>query len=296
MSISTGPGLAGRTTSNNNKMKNWIKVGYEDIVLSPDVTGMGCTQVLSIHLNGCGKPKPFTLFDFDGTLFDTMKNWWEAGLRTATFFDLAFSPESIQISAFDWETGHVPMSYENRRHFGILEGVKEKEMWDTLASFLTEREEINPSRMFPGAKKLLAAIRDMNFQPVIVTSNSVHDIRAMITREMGEGFIVDVIRVKGLNKALVLSHLYQQFDMSNLLSKRQRRMYFFGDSVADILSAEGTPVRAIGVYRASRHRFADSGSRFSWSDHQARMRKAGAHAIITHSQMPRYGDFIDRDR
>ncbi len=281
-----------------SKETKYLEVPFSVTGLSSAVPGLDMTPIKIWNTRG-GKPQLLTAIDFDGTLFDTFHNWWKAVKKTALHFGASADFVEHRMLAFSaFETGRTSLTSNTKELFGIPNSTRDEEMWKTLHRFVMQEEERNPSKMFPGAIRLLNMANRIGVQPVVVTSNMIHDVPTMIARATGI-LDVGVVRVAGLDKSKALKFLagYQHKiglrHHFRVLSDRGCSVLYFGDSCSDIFSVRDcnadnpkTCVHPVYVHRSKYWRRGLPG-RFDWDEHLSIVREIipGNVRVITHGEM-----------
>lgn len=127
------------------------------------------------------------LFDMDGVLFDSMKNHTLAWYKAIS--DLGIPCEQDEFYQYEGATGKWTVNHLFERTYG-REATEEEteEIYTEKSRYFNELPEAGP---MPGAKELLAEVRQRGFIPVLVTGSGQRSLLKRLDKEYPDTFHSD---------------------------------------------------------------------------------------------------------
>ncbi|GAB4215235.1 MAG: HAD family hydrolase [Synechococcales cyanobacterium] len=174
---------------------------------------------------------PVVLFDFDGTIADTLPHLWQIGERLATeagYDDLPDLEDLRQLSSREiLRTLQIPLL-----HIPLLVRRLRREM----------RQEMHHIPVCPGMKPMLESLFRRGWILGIVTSNSSRNVRAFLEHhQLGHWFSLLHSESSLLSKSRVLQRVLQQQHWS------VQDVVYVGDETRDVEAARAAGMKVVAV-------------------------------------------------
>ena len=177
-------------------------------------------------------PRPFVLFDFDGTVADSFAESLLAYNRVAPRMHLG-----------PVDDGEIPAL--RRMGAGQLMQALGVPMWKLPRLMIAVRADLHDHfhsvRPVPGMPEALHTLRDAGCRLAMVTSNSEENVRSFLVRHAIDGFDTIVAGASIFGKATRLRRLLKNAD-----TDRHAAIYV-GDTTPDIRAARDAGILAVAV-------------------------------------------------
>ena len=182
-----------------------------------------CFKLTGLRFNKDGNPFPFLIFDFDGTLCDSLSIYWKA--VCSFVLQKGGNVGGVPSKAL-FRSGTVHLSSEFFYDLGMPREMDHDMVWEEFTICLNRIRAEDGHRfvLFEGMKQTVKELNDF-FDILIVTNNSIDPIGEIIEEQVG--IKAHVIRVSHKQKALArIAKRHADYHQTSCL--------FFGDSLTDM--------------------------------------------------------------
>lgn len=174
---------------------------------------------------------PFLIFDFDGTLSDTLSIFIDAYNEAAPKFHLRIISKSERLTMQDLAIGQVIRTLKIHP-FKLLPLI-----WELKRIMQREQDRM---RLFPDMKEALLLAHKSGIQMGILSSNRVSIIRYVMKKTGTEDLFHFILSEKNfIGKKRYLTFLRKKY--------ADQQIWYVGDQVSDIEACHGAKVRSIAV-------------------------------------------------
>ena len=193
-----------------------------------------------MRLNGLTRDFDTVIFDFDGTIVDSMWMWTDIDIEYLGRFGIDFRPE-IQRDIEGMSVEETAVYF--RDVLGVPRSVSEmRDDWIAMTLYRYEHE-VKPK---PYAREFISLLKDRGVKMGIATSNAVENVRICLKSNRLESFFDVVITSSDVARGKPFPDVY--LHAASLLGSDPENCIVFEDIPAGIASGRAAGMETVAVY------------------------------------------------